>query len=119
MPVSDKLPKLKAALDRARLDFAETVEKLRTGELQFHDDPDACAITHIGVSGVFRTLYVVAMAGDLAAVPALGKRLEDFAREHGCQAIETDGRTGFQKLYEALGYGDGYRIVSVKYRKEL
>lgn len=119
MSEDDKLRKLRIALEKGRQDFDEVVAKLRAGELQFHDSPGACAITHIGVSGAYKTLYVMAMAGELDAVAALGSRLEEFGKEQGCSSLEVDGRPGFKELYERNGLARGYRMVSVKYRKEL
>jgi hypothetical protein len=114
-----KLARLKKAFARARVDFAEVIPKLRSGEYQFLEVGNACAVTHIGISGAFRTLYVLAVAGELADVPALAIRIEEFGRHMGCQALETDGRLGFERVLEQFRAARGYKPVSVKYRKEL
>lgn len=114
-----KLERLKAAFARARVDFDEVLPKLRSGEYQFLEVGNACAVTHIGVSGAFRTLYVLAVAGELADVPALGIRIEEFGRQHGCDCLETDGRLGFERVLQQFRADRGYKPVSVKYRKDL
>lgn len=121
MPISEdeKRARLTRALKKGLHDPARVMEMLRTGELQFHDREDACAITHIGVSGPYKNLYVMAMAGEIEAVVALGIELEDYARACGCTSIEADGRPGFRALYEQLGRDRGYNMVSIRYRKEL
>lgn len=99
------------------MDFDVVIEKCRTGEFQFHDMPDACAVTHIGVSGQYRTLYVLAAAGELDALPALAEKLMAFGREHGCGDIETEGRLGFDPICDKIC--PGAKKISVRYRKEL
>lgn len=119
MPEQDKLRKLKKALIGGRLDFDEVVEKLRNGEMQWHEFGEACGITVISVSGRFKTLYVVAVAGSIEDVPGLGHVFELFGKAMGCQAIEADGRLGFKSLFEDVGRSRGYKQISVKYRKDL
>lgn len=118
-PVDDaiKLERLRKALALARLDFDDMAAKCRDGQYQFHDSLDACAVTTIGVSGGYVTCYVMAVAGDLAGVPELAQRIEDFARAAGCQVIEMDGRAGWGRVYKKLARD--YFQVAVKYRKEL
>jgi hypothetical protein len=112
-----KLRKLRKALEFARLDFNEVCRMARAGEAQFHEVGASVGITHIGVSGPFRTCYCLAVAGEYADLPALERTIEKFARENGCQAIETTGRRGWERVHAKLA--DGYAISAVKFRKIL
>lgn len=112
-----KLERLRKALTRSRLDFDDIVGRCRDGRCQFHDTERACAVTAIHASGDFLTCYVVAVAGVLAGVPGLAEQIEAFARRSGCQTIEMDGRFGWSRVYRELA--DGFKPVSIKYRKAL
>lgn len=109
--------RLKRALAGGRLDFDAVVERARAGEVQFHEVPGAVGVTSITVSGPYRTCYVVAVAGRMAAVPDLERKIGDFARLNGCQAIEMDGRPGWSRVYSKIA--DGYGPSTVKFRKML
>lgn len=112
-----KLERLRKALTLARLDFDEVVQKCRDGACQFHDNEHACAITSVAVSGAFVTCYVIAVAGDIRGVPELAERIEQFARDNFCQAVEMDGRNGWAKVHQKLA--NDYFQIAIKYRKEL
>lgn len=116
---ADKLARLKKACDLGRVDYEVVRQKLSRGEYQFHESGDALALTHIGVSGRFKTLYVDVIAGDILDVPALGTVLEEFGRKVGCQVLEADGRPGWEQLFRKMGKDRGYRKVAIKYRKDL
>lgn len=119
MPASVKLERLKKAVEMGRQDWDAVFAALKSGELQFHEHGNACAITQIGISGRFKTLYVHTVAGELADVPALTERVEAFGRQHHCQEIEMTGRLGWQRYFQETSKSQGYRKVAVKYRKVL
>jgi hypothetical protein len=119
MPASVKLARLKEAVERGRQDWHRVLASLKSGEYQFHEVGHACAITQIGISGRFKTLYVHVIAGDIQDVPALTELVEAFGRRHGCQVIETTGRLGWEKYFQQISRAQGYRKVAVKYRKDL
>lgn len=119
MPASVKLARLKEAVARGRQDWDRVRAALGTGEMQFHEVGQACAITQIVISGRFKTLYVHVIAGDLSDVPALTEKVEAFGRQHGCQVIETTGRLGWEKYFQQVSKAQGYRKVAVKYQKDL
>jgi hypothetical protein len=111
------LRRLKKALEGGRLDFDEVVAKARKGEMQIWEVPGAVGVTSIGVSGRFKTCYVIAVAGRMAAIPDLNATVEAFARSTGCQCIEMDGRPGWTRVHNKLA--DGYGPSTVKFRKLL
>ena len=111
------LRRLKKALAGGRLDFEAVVQKARDGEVQFHEVSGAVGITSLQVSGAYRTCYVVAVAGRMAAIADLNAKVEGFARENGCQVIEMDGRPGWQRVHNKIA--DGYGPSTVKFRKLL
>jgi hypothetical protein len=119
MPASIKLERLKKAVEMGRRDWDAVFAALKTGELQFHEVGQACAITEIVISGRFKTLYVHVVAGELADVPALTEHVECFGRQHGCQMIEMIGRLGWERYFQQVSKGQGYRRTAVKYQKEL
>jgi hypothetical protein len=117
MSKDELLRRLKKALAGGRLDFDAVVEKARAGEMQFWEVPGAVGVTSIGVSGRYKTCYVVAVAGRMAAIPELNAKVETFARSAGCQCIEMDGRPGWTRVHNKLA--DGYGPSTVKFRKLL
>lgn len=119
MRAAEKLARLKKACEMGRVDYDVVRQKLHRGEYQYHESGDAMAITHIGVSGRFKTLYVDTVSGDILDVPDLTKLVEDFGRQMNCQVIETDGRLGWDRYFRKTSKAQGYRRVAVKYRKDL
>lgn len=117
LPPETKLARLRAALEMARLDFDETLAKARAGEVQFHETEDAVAVTALTTSGPYRTCFVVALAGVMSGVSELGAKVEAFAREHGCDMIELDGRPGWERMFDKVS--TGYVPILTKYRKRL
>ena len=117
MGESLKTQRLKKACQRARLDFNVLIQQCRDGEAQFFDNPHACAITSIGMSGAYKTLYVMVAGGTLNGLRALNDEIDKFARDMGCQAIQTNGRLGFQKPAEKDP--QGYKPIAVVYEKVL
>lgn len=114
---ADLLKRLKKALKGGRLDFDAVVAQARKGAMQVWEVPGAVGITSIGVSGPFKTCYVVAVAGRMAAIPDLCAKVEEFARNCGCQVVEMDGRPGWTRVHNKLA--DGYGPSTVKFRKML
>jgi ribosomal protein L37E len=119
MPASVKLERLKKAVEMGRQDWETVLACMRSGEMQFHEAGHACAITQIGISGRFRTLYVHVIAGDILDVPQLTETVEAFGRQMKCQVIETTGRLGWERYFRQTSKAQGYRKVAVKYRKDL
>jgi hypothetical protein len=116
---AERINRLKKACAYGRVDFEAVQQKMKHGEYQFHEAGNACALTHIGVSGAYRTLYVDTVSGDILDVPALTALVEDFGRAMKCQVIETDGRLGWDRYFRQTSKAQGYRKVAVKYRKDL
>jgi hypothetical protein len=117
MSKAELLNRLKKALAGGRLDFDDVVAKARTGEVQFHEVDSAVGVTSIGVSGPFKTCYVLAVAGRLSAVPALNAKVEEYAKASGCQVIEMQGRPGWSRVHSKVA--DGYGPSTVIFRKSL
>jgi hypothetical protein len=110
------LRRVRRAITDARLDWVSVVDAAQRGECQFLQVDGAVAITALVSSGPFKTCQIMAVAGDLSTMAALDAKVEEWARENGCQAIETVGRKGWSRIPPPA---PGFEVVGVKYRKTL
>lgn len=112
-----KFKRLQKACDRIKFDVGELLRSCQHGLAQFHDVDEACAITQLAISGPHKVCLILALGGTLEGVRELEPVIVNFAREQGCQAIQTIGRPGFERVYEKLA--EGYRPVGTMYEKSL
>lgn len=110
-----KLRRLAKACQFAKLDFVELISQCQTGECQFWDNPDACAITTIGVSGSYRTLFVMVLGGNLKGYRALLPVIEQFARDQACQRVQGTCRPGTKGPWQENN--EGYQPIATVYEK--
>lgn len=119
MPVDNdfKINRLKKACVRARLDFDDLIAQCRDGRAQFWDHPEACAVSALGTSGDYKTCYVMVAGGTIPGLRALLEEISDFARDQGCQALQTNGRMGFLKPF--AHDAQNFKPVAVMYERPL
>lgn len=114
---SEKLFKLKKALERGLMDFVDTIIQCQEGKMQFWEVEEAVAVTSISQSGKFRVMSVHAVGGTLQGCKELFTMLEGKAREWDCTHCVAQGRLGFDKHFRDLVPG-GKRIAT-HYQLEL
>lgn len=114
-------PLLKKAFDRVDYPFtmAEVAGKVESSDMQLwmtHDLGTAW-LTRILVFPRYKVLEVVACGGkDMDDwLPDLDALLTAFASHHGCKYVEVQGRAGWGKVGEPLGYRFGWITI----RKEV
>lgn len=112
-----KMARLKKACRRAKIDFDELVEQCRTGEAQFFDTDEASAVGTIMTSGPYKVYYVMVVGGTLSGWRALLPKIEEFAREMGCQSVLGTCRPGTAKPHAEDG--QGYKPIATLYEKVL
>jgi hypothetical protein len=115
MQEPERVARLRQACRRGRLDLDDMIEKARRGEVQIHDTPDACGITALQVSAGVKICYIMAVGGSLSGLSDLDALIEKFAREHGCQIIQTIGRRGWGQVNKQYGF----KPVAIMYEKKL
>lgn len=117
MDNESKLALLKSACRRARLDFDDLISQCRSGEAQFWQNDDACAITGMTVSAGHKVCYVIVLGGTASGYRALLPTIENFAKEAGCQAVRGAVRPGI--LRHLAKNSQGYKPILTMVEKVL
>ena len=88
------------------LPFEEIDRKVREGSYQFHPFGSCFVITQITDYSYEKVLDVVLLFGDgfLGKKEEVTERLVQFARAHGCKAIEAISRPGLEPTMKPLGW---------------
>lgn len=103
-------------LRRLRLPSLQEVEdKVRSGDWQMHNFPLGVAISEIRKYGDEQVLTVHLLAGERFNEWKEGcvQRLQEFAKEHDCGAIEALCRPGLAAILKDMGWKT--RMVEVRY----
>ncbi len=90
---------------------------LAAGQAQilFHDE--GVVVTQILQKPRMRVCQVWLAAGTMHAMRALHPAVIAFAREHGCQRVQFNGRPGWERTF--LTRDDGWKPGLVTFTKEL
>lgn len=101
---------------RLGMTLEEMTECLNRGEMQIHNFPQGCIVTEVKQLAEERILNVVWLSGEkLDDWKGLAqKTLSEFARKHGCVAIEAACRPGLAASLKQLGYRTIKRLVRVE-----
>lgn len=46
------------------------------------------------------------------------KCIEDWGRQHGCDAVDVMGRKGWEKVFAGVGYSHAYSVIRKTFTKE-
>jgi len=94
----------------------ELENRVVAGLMQAHALPKGAVITQIDNYPEERVLHVVLLVGKELNSWDVGvlEKLQKFARENGCKAIEADCRPGMAKFLEK----HGFRRTKIKMRNE-
>jgi len=112
-----KRRRLREACDYARYAMADLIDTCRHGMAVLHETSQACGVTQVYQSGEHRVCIILVVAGTLKGVQDLEAQITAYARQEGCQAVQTIGRPGFEKVYNKLA--DGFRPIGTVYEKVL
>jgi hypothetical protein len=82
----------------------DVAEGLRTGAYQCFDNGRSVCITEILVFPRRKVLSVFLAAGELEDVLACVPEMEEFGRQHGCNALVCTGRKGWRKVLPKTGW---------------
>lgn len=110
-------PWIKAAIDKGLgLETIEDVERfIANCRYQFWPGASSAAITEIVQFPRAKVLIVRMGGGDLNELVEIEKTLCRFARANGCTTIMGEGREGWQRVCEKMGY----RFASVCMLKDI
>ena len=99
-------PWIEAALDKNENlnTWEEVVEGLASGHMQFWPKPKGCIITQIVLYHDRKALHIFLAGGDLSEITEMTEDVMDWAKYQGCSFATFDGRMGWKKPLEKLGW---------------
>ena len=99
-------PWIEAALKRSggHNTWDEVLEGINSGKMQLWPAPEGCIITEIMVYPNTKALHVFLAGGHLEQILHMTKDVTQWAKLQGCSFASFDGRFGWQKPLEKLGW---------------
>ena len=99
-------PWIEAALRRSGSlnTWDEVVTNLQSGMMQLWAYPEGCIITEIVVYPNTKALHVFLAGGKLDEILQMTENVKEWAKLQGCSFASFDGRFGWQKPLEKVGW---------------
>lgn len=95
--------------------WSDIAAALEAGELQSFTVNDSFVVTRICEFPRKRVLDIVMFVGNIEDRDELDEAVASFGRKHGCSMMITDGRDGWTKYNDAMGWIK----TSTRFRKDI
>jgi hypothetical protein len=93
-------------------DFADVVDMIGTGQLQFWPAPKGCLVTEIITYPKKRVLNVFLGGGDMAQILDMQDAVTAWAKAQGCDATTIQGRPGWERVFAKYGWKRTHTVLS-------
>jgi len=105
-PLNRCRPWIEAALKRSgHLNtWDEVVKGIRDGRMQLWPAERGCIVTEIVVYHHTKALHVFLAGGELDEILQMTENVKEWAKLQGCSFASFDGRFGWQKPLEKIGW---------------
>lgn len=84
--------------------WEEVLGGIASGHMQFWPKPKGCIITQVVIYHDKKALHVFLAGGELDAITDMTEELVEWAKRQGCSFATFDGRMGWKKPLEKLGW---------------
>lgn len=88
----------------------DIVAGLEEGRFQFFHNTGGLAVTEIVQCPQKRYLNIFLAAGEMKAVVKLHRKVEAFARKHGCDFMQATARKGWEKFNPEFGWSSTHTV---------
>ena len=99
-------PWIEAALKRSGdlNTWDEVVAGIHSGRMQLWPEPEGCIVTELVVYHNRKALHVFLAGGKLGEILQMTESVKEWAKLQGCSFATFDGRFGWQKPLETVGW---------------
>jgi hypothetical protein len=108
------IARLEQALEHGGGTYAlqDIIEGLEQGRFQLFWNEEGMAVTEIIQAPQKRYLNIFLAAGEMKAVLKLHRRIEKFARKHGCDFMLATARKGWEKIGPSVGWQSTHTVYT-------
>lgn len=84
--------------------WEEVVDGVSSGLMQLWADESGCIVTEIVLYPNTKALHVFLAGGELSGILQMTENVKEWAKLQGCSFASFDGRFGWQKPLEKIGW---------------
>lgn len=106
-------PWIESALERSGGThiFADIVQAVVEGKMQFWPAPRGCAVTEIVSYPQKKVLHIFLAAGEMDQIIDMDDSAVEFAKANGCTGMSIAGRRGWAKVLKDKGYKETFTVL--------